>query len=67
MRVTVSLMARPKTKSDPIYFRLPLDVYAALTTRAEEKGRTPSQEAEAIVEQTIRVRVMKEENREGTV
>jgi hypothetical protein len=34
-------MPRPLTKSPPIQFRLPLDLYTILEQRAAAKGQTP--------------------------
>ncbi|NCG18643.1 MAG: Arc family DNA-binding protein [Rhodobacterales bacterium] len=42
-------MARPRTKSDPIQFRLPMPVYEHLAERAEAKGRTVPEHVVAIL------------------
>lgn len=36
-------MARPKTKGEPIHFRLDIDADTELRKRAEAKGETPAE------------------------
>lgn len=46
-------MARPKTKSDPIHFRLSPEAYDELLVRAAEKGEKPSEWVVRVLERAL--------------
>lgn len=46
-------MARPRTTSDPIVFRIDLDLWPVLVARAERQGRTIPEYLRAQVERSL--------------
>lgn len=51
---TVNGMSKERTKSRPVSFRVPLEVWAELAGRAQVRGVSPGKWAEAVVMEALR-------------
>jgi len=53
-------MAKPKTMSEPLTIRLPMDVYEVLVRNAERWARTPREHVRVVIESALRAQMARE-------